>query len=156
MAWLDLYAAAPATWAREVGLAGHERSGAVLLEWAATGRRYFSRAIGLGVTAPATEAAIDGILRHYEEAEVGMFLLQSLPHCRPAKYEGWLRDRGLEPFDAQDRIVRDGSPIALSEPLPPGSASSTVERVTEVPPRTSGPTSFRRFTGWIRGPGCRG
>jgi hypothetical protein len=52
-----------------------------------------------------------------------MFLLQSQPHCRPAEYEGWLRERGLEPFDAQDRVYRDGSP-AETPPRGP------VERVT--------------------------
>jgi hypothetical protein len=53
-----------------------------------------------------------------------MFLLQSLPHCRPAEYEDWLRERGLEPFDGQDRVYRDGSPV---EPPPPG----PVEPVTK-------------------------
>ena len=86
-------------------------AGALVIEWAATGRRYFSRVIGLGVTEPATEAAIDEILRLYDEAGITMFLLQSLPHCRPAEYGTWLRVRGLEPFDAQDRVFRDGSPV---------------------------------------------
>jgi len=122
-AWADVYAAAPADWAERAGLGTREVGGALVIRWAATGRRYFSRVIALGVTAPATEAAIDEILRGYEEAGITMFLFQSLPHCRPAEYEGWLRDRGLEPFDAQDRVVRDGTPAELPPPGP-------VERVT--------------------------
>jgi len=107
-AWADMYAAAPADWAASVGLGSREIGGALVLSWATTARRYFSRAIGLGVGRPTTEGALDEILEGYREAGITMFLLQSLPHCRPAGYEGWLRERGLEPFDVQDRVVRDG------------------------------------------------
>jgi len=107
-AWADCYAAAPADWARRAGLGTRTIGGALVISWAATGRRYFSRVIGLGVTEQATEESIDEIVDGYDEAGVSMFLLQSMPHCRPAEYEGWLRDRGLEPFDAQDRVYRDG------------------------------------------------
>ena len=124
--WADLYAAAPAEFAESAGLGSSEVGGAVVLRWAATGRRYFSRAVGLGVTRPATEEAIDRILRIYEQAGIDMFLLQSLPHCRPAEYEGWLRARGLEPFDAQDRVVRGGEPFAGGVPT---ARALTVERV---------------------------
>jgi hypothetical protein len=126
-AWEDLYAAAPEDWAPEVGLGTSRVAGALVIRWAATGRRYFSRVIGLGVTGPAREATIDRILDGYERAGISMFLLKSLPHCRPAPYEHWLRDRGLEPFDQQDRVVRDGSPSAVSPDLGGGLA---VERVT--------------------------
>lgn len=122
-AWADCYAAAPADWAGSAGLGTREVGGALVISWAATGRRYFSRVIGLGVTEPATEDAIDEIVRGYEETGITMFLLQSMPHCRPAEYEGWLRDRGLEPFDAQDRVYRDGRP---AEPV----AQGPVEQVT--------------------------
>jgi hypothetical protein len=112
--WADLYAAAPPDFAREAGLRTQEIGGTLALSWAATGRRYFSRAIGLGVVEPATEGQLDEILAGWREAGITMFLLQSLPHCRPAAFEDWLRGRGLEPFDAQDRVVRDGSPLAES------------------------------------------
>jgi hypothetical protein len=122
-AWADCYAAAPADWARRAGLGTRTIGGALVISWAATGRRYFSRVIGLGVTEPATEESIDEIVNGYHEAGVSMFLLQSMPHCRPAEYEGWLHDRGLEPFDAQDRVYRDGRPAEA--PL-----FGPVERVT--------------------------
>ena len=125
--WADLYAAAPAGFAREAGLKTREIGGTLTLSWAATGRRYFSRAIGLGVVEPATEEHLDQILAGWHEAGITMFLLQSLPHCRPAAYESWLRERGLEPFDAQDRIVRDGSPLA--ESAVPSDQGLAVERV---------------------------
>jgi len=130
-AWADLYAAAPADWARHAGLETEEVGGALVLRWATTGRRYFSRTIGLGVSEPAGRAAIEKILDGFERAGITMFLLQSLPHCRPMDYESRLRDVGLEPFDAQDRIVRDGSPLAvLAEPVDDRELS--VERVTEA------------------------
>jgi len=124
-AWTDVYSAAPAEWAAEVGLGLREVAGALVIQWAATGRRYFSRAIGLGVIEPASGESIDEILRGWEEAGISMFLLQSLPHCRPEGYEDLLRERGLEPFDAQDRVVRDGSPLEQ-----PGEGELSVERVT--------------------------
>ena len=126
-AWADVYSAAPADWAAEVGLGFREVAGALVIQWAATGRRYFSRAIGLGVVEPASGEAIDEVLRGWEEAGISMFLLQSLPDCRPENYEELLRERGLEPFDAQDRVVRDGCPLE-----PAGERQLPVERVTQA------------------------
>ena len=128
LAWADMYAAAPPGFAASAGVETREVGGALVLFWAATGRRYFSRVIGLGVSSPASAEAVDEILEGYREAGISKFLLQSLPHCRPTEYEGWLRERGLEPFDAQDRIVRDAQPF-----VPPATAPRerglTVERV---------------------------
>ncbi len=109
-AWTDMYAAAPAQFAAAAGVGAREVDGALALRWAATGRRYFSRVIGLGVAQAATPEALDRILDEYRQAGITMFLLQSLPHCRPAEYEAWLRTRGLQAFDAQDRIIRGGAP----------------------------------------------
>jgi hypothetical protein len=126
-AWADLYAAAPADFAQDAGVGFRTVAGALVLRWAATGRRYFSRVIGLGVSQPATEAAIDDVLAGYREAGIEMFLLQSLPHCRPAQYEDWLRERGLSPFDAQERVIRGGEPYQ-------GPPSATSARHFEVRP----------------------
>jgi hypothetical protein len=128
-AWADLYAAAPRAWADEVGLGTRRVGEALVIRWAATGRRYFNRAIGLGVIVPASAGAVDEILEGYAQAGISMFLLQSLPHCRPHGYERWLAERGLEIFDTQDRVVRDGSPLVT---VPPGSDSRElmVETVT--------------------------
>ena len=127
-AWADVYSAAPADWAAKAGLGFREVAGALVIQWAATGRRYFSRAIGLGVIEPASGEGIDEILRGWDEAGISMFLLQSLPHCRPEGYEELLRERGLEPFDAQDRVYRDGGPLAV--PAEHVGRELTVERVT--------------------------
>ena len=111
-AWADLYSAAPKDFAERAGIRTRDVAGVLVLEWAAAGRRYFNRPIGLGIAQPATEAAIDDILHGYERAGITTFLLQRLPQCRPAAYEQWLLERGLEPFDAQERVVRDGQPLS--------------------------------------------
>jgi hypothetical protein len=132
-AWRDLYAAAPPDFAHAAGVGSRTIAGAVVLHWAATGRRYFSRVIGLGVTQPATDAAIDDILAGYRELGIQMFLLQSLPHCQPSEYESWLRDRGLTPFDAHERVLRGGEPY---QALPPASSGRQFQ-VEPVEPRTA-------------------
>src|SRR6059058_2931383 len=128
-AWADVYAAAPTAFRDEVGMDTATIGGALVIAWRASGRRYFSRSIGLGLAEPATPAAIDAVIAWFEERDISMFLLQSLPHCHPADYEAWLRERGLEPFDRQDRIVRDGRPAA---PAAPNGRGLQVERVTKV------------------------
>ena len=117
-AWADLYAAAPADFAEEAGVRTQYLDGTLVLSWAATGRRYFSRTIGLGVTTPATRGVIDAILDGYAAEGITMFLLQGLPHCRPAAFGDWLVQRGLEAFDAQDRVVRGGEPYVPRDGQP--------------------------------------
>src|SRR5437588_13013880 len=77
-AWADLYAAAPADWSAAAGLGAQEVGGALVLRWAATGRRYFSLPIGLGVFESASRAAIEEILDCIDRAWLRMFFLQSL------------------------------------------------------------------------------
>jgi hypothetical protein len=50
-----------------------------------------------------------------------------MPHCAPAAFTDWLQERGLEPFDQQDRIVRaDGAAVAKPHE---SERELTVERV---------------------------
>src|SRR5436190_12265466 len=128
-AWADVYAAAPAAFRQAVGMDTTEIAGARVIRWTASGRRYFSRAIGLGVTEAATPDAIDAVLGWFDAHGISMFLVQSLPYCRPSTYDDSLRERGLEPFDAQDRIVRDARPL---EPLAQSGRGIAVERVTDT------------------------
>ena len=130
-AWEDVYAAAPRGWATQVGLGARRVGETLVLHWTATGRRYFSRAIGLGVTEPADECTVDEVLSVWERLGIGMFLLQSMPHCAPPAYEGWLRERGLQPFDRQDRIVRmDGATSAMPVPSRRGLIVERVQQAT--------------------------
>jgi hypothetical protein len=153
-AWRDLYAAAPADLAHAAGVGSREVDGAVVLHWAATGRRYFSRVIGLGITQPATEASIDDILSGYRDLGIDMFLLQSLPHCQPAEYESWLRERGLRPFDAHERVLRGGE----SYQAPPPADTGRRFQIEPVEPATADEWAafmqrvYRLDTGnWLQG-----
>src|SRR3954471_14751473 len=107
-AWADMYAAAPSEFARSAGVSTRTVNGALVISWAATKRRYFSRTIGLGVIEPATREALDDIVEGYADAGIRMFLIASQPHCEPEGFEDALRQRGFEPFDAHDRVVRGG------------------------------------------------
>jgi hypothetical protein len=131
-AWADMYAAAPRDFADSAGVSTRTVSGALVLSWAATGRRYFSRTIGLGVVEPASPEALDDVIAGYADAGIGMFLISSQPQCRPRAFEDWLRGRGLEPFDAQDRVVRGGQPLAASGTPAGVERGLEVERVTAV------------------------
>jgi hypothetical protein len=127
-AWADLYTAAPKGWANEVELGWREIGGVLALHWAAAGRRYFSRTIGLGTARPASETQLDEILALWQQLGIEMFLVQSLPHCRPDAYSDWLAERGLHAFDAQDRVVRGGE-AGVPDPVLTG-REIAVERVT--------------------------
>jgi hypothetical protein len=129
-AWSDMYAAAPAEFARAAGVFTRTVAGALAIGWAATGRRYFSRTIGLGVVEPASPEALDAVLAGYADAGIGMFLIPSQPHCRPRELEDWLRDRGLEPFNTQDRVIRGGEPIDTSRAPATSARDLKVEHVT--------------------------
>jgi hypothetical protein len=129
-AWADMYAAAPAAFAAAAGVCTCEVGGARVLRWAATGRRYFNRTIGFGVAQPATEAALDAIVEGFERAGIDTFLIASQPHCEPAGFGRSLRDRGLAPFDAHDRIVRGAEPAPAPARPDPHARGFTVERVT--------------------------
>jgi hypothetical protein len=125
-AWADMYAAAPREFAESAGVATRTIAGALVISWAATGRRYFSRTIGLGVLEPATAAAVDDIVDGYARAGIGMFLIASQPHSRDSGLEEILRERGFEPFGAQDRVLRG------AEPMPEGLALRSRDRRLEV------------------------
>jgi hypothetical protein len=49
--------------------------------------------------------------------------VQSLPACRPAGFEGWLRARGLVAFDVQDRVVRGAARPRSRRPRRPDAGS---------------------------------
>ena len=118
-AWADLYAAAPAEWAAGAGQGTRWFGDTLAIHWAVTGRRYFSRAIGLGVTAPATEAGVDDILALWERLGISMCLVQSMPHCAPAAYTDWLRSGVLS-----HSTSRTGSCALRGRPRPTRSGRS--------------------------------
>ncbi len=111
-AWADLIAAAPADFAARVGLRA-ERVGRALAIGCVGGgfdRGLFNRPIGLGVVEPATREAVHGLVAAYRRSGARRFMLVSQPHCRPAEFDGWLREEGLVPGGSWDRVVRGNAP----------------------------------------------
>src|SRR3954470_4622964 len=129
-AWADMYAAAPREFAESAGVGARTIAGARVISWAASGRRYFSRAIGLGLIEPATRAVLDDVIVGYADAGIGMFLIATQPHTRPSGFEDVLRERGFEPFDTQDRVLRGGEALSEMRPLRPSDRRLVAERVT--------------------------
>ena len=116
--WADLIAAAPPAHAARLGLDARWVGGALAIRCAGGGfdRGLFNRAIGLGVVEPATRGAVAAIVAGFRAAGVRRFMLVSQPHCRPAGYAAWLRDEGLRPAGAWDRVLRDAAPLPPPDP----------------------------------------
>ncbi len=113
LAWADLVAAAPRAYAARLGLDARQVEGATVMQSSGGGfdRGLFNRPIGLGVLAPATQAAMRDILAGYRSAGITRFMLVAQPHCRPPEYHSWLSDAGLRPAGAWDRVIRDDAPL---------------------------------------------
>ena len=128
-AWSDLVAAAPAAFAARVRLRAEPVGRAVAIGCVGGGfdRGLFNRPIGLGVVEPATRESVRALLDGYRRSGARRFMLVSQPHCRPAAYDGWLRDEGLVPGGAWDRVVRGDAPA--SAPLDDEGRNIAVEPV---------------------------
>jgi GNAT superfamily N-acetyltransferase len=97
-AWRDLFAGAPPLPASALGLAGRELGGAFALTAPAIESFLFNRVIGLGVDRPATEAALDAMMAHYETHGTS-FEVTLCPLAEPADLGPRLAARGLDaPF----------------------------------------------------------
>jgi hypothetical protein len=112
-AWADLIAAAPADFAARVGLRAERVGGALAIGCVGGGfdRGLFNRPIGLGVVEPATREGVRGLVAGYRRSGARRFMLVSQPHCRPAAFDGWLRDEGLVDTGSWDRVVRGDAPL---------------------------------------------
>jgi GNAT superfamily N-acetyltransferase len=65
-----------------------------------------NRAIGLGVSAPATREGVQSIVASYAAADVGRYYVHVAADARPAELRGWLTDAGLERGRGWARFVR--------------------------------------------------
>jgi hypothetical protein len=91
-------------------------------------RGHFNRPIGLGVVEPATHELVRDLVAGFRAAGVSRFMLLEQPECRPAAYLDWLRDEGLRPYGAWERVVRGAKPLP---DLPPGGREIAVEPLTD-------------------------
>ena len=80
--------------ATQLGFGSVEQDGALLIWNRAAPSPLFNRLLGLGVFAPATEAALDLLLSR-ARAERSASLVQLSPSAAPADLYAWLSQRGL-------------------------------------------------------------
>jgi len=66
----------------------------------------FNRVVGLGISAPATEAALDAIIQHYDAAAVPRFFVQLSPAATPAALFEWIGQRGLRHYNNWVKLFR--------------------------------------------------
>jgi Acetyltransferase (GNAT) domain len=97
-AWIDLYRAAPSSFAAGVGLAAMRIDTVTILMMAAAPEIQFNRILGLGVEAPADEGTLDAALLQMREAGNRTFFLQLAPMAEPPALLDWLAQRGLERY----------------------------------------------------------
>lgn len=74
----------------------------------------FNRVVGLGVTAPATEAQLDAAIARFEQAGSPRFMVHVAPGARPAELPSWLEARGFYEHNYWICLVRD---TAAPEPV---------------------------------------
>jgi hypothetical protein len=101
-AYLDLFRAAPP----DVGLRAYEFDAAAVLTAPAFDMPLFNRAIGLGLSGPVTEPAIQAIATIFRNAGVRNFAVQVSPAVLSNEIEEWLRGESLVPRDAWAKMFR--------------------------------------------------
>jgi GNAT superfamily N-acetyltransferase len=92
-AMADMYAAAPPALAFRIDTI----DGATLLIAPRLPVAYFNRVIGLGVTQPATEAALGAIITRFANAGVAEYWIHLNPAACPPELATWLAGRGFAP-----------------------------------------------------------
>lgn len=127
-AWLDLYAAAPADFARQFQLEMLHVQDVTLTRCRTIPFIHFNCVFNLGLPTPASEQQLDQVLALYREANVRSFGLYHHPHCRPTQLLEWFKTRNLRVQGGWDRIYRDNAAPAIAV-SPPGD-KFRVEKVT--------------------------
>lgn len=132
-AWLDIYAAAPADFARQFELEIIQVQNVVLTRCKRIPFVHFNCVKNLGMNAPVRESLVDELISSYHEAGVHNFTFYHIPHCQPPALPEWFRARGFRPNGGWDRIYRNND--ALDKPRVEPNGDFEVEKVTQ----TTGP-----------------
>ncbi|MFN8484749.1 MAG: hypothetical protein U0768_17065 [Anaerolineae bacterium] len=119
-AYADMFRVAPP----ELGLRVERIGGAVCLFAPSIPIVLFNRVVGLGLRAPATEAAADEIVEAYRAAGIARWAVQVSPAAEPAALPNWLAGRGLPQRDNWAKVYRGTAP-------PPHAATSLTAEVVE-------------------------
>jgi|CXWL01.1.fsa_nt_gi hypothetical protein len=108
-AWVDMYAAAPADFARQFQLEIIRVRNIVLTRCKTIPFIHFNCVKNLGMTEPATEALVDEVLAIYHAAGVRSFTFYHIPHCQPPNLPDWFKSRNLQRRGGWERIYRNSS-----------------------------------------------
>jgi hypothetical protein len=128
-AWLDLYAAMPADFARNFQLEIFRVQNVVLTCCRTIPFVHFNSVINLGVDEPASEDQVDELLAIYHDANVRTFAIHHIPHCQPVQLPEWFMARNLRLRGGWERIYRNNASLATIATYP--EAKSGVEKVTK-------------------------
>jgi hypothetical protein len=123
-AWVDLYAAMPASFAKKFKAKIVQLGQVTLTRCPEIAFGEFNRVMGLGVFEPTTETQLETVFASYREVGVKRFLVHHIPACQPTALRNWLEAHQPAAVVGWERIVRDGSPLEqiLDDPA--------IERVT--------------------------
>jgi hypothetical protein len=127
-AWVDMYAAAPANFARQFQLDIIRRHDIVLTRCKTIPFIHFNAVKNLGMASPASEAQLDELIAIYHDAGVPQFWIYHTPHAQPTALPKWLEARGLHPRSGWERIYRTDA--ALTSPVIAPDDRYRVEKVT--------------------------
>lgn len=128
-AFWDIWDAGPADYARAFRMGRLWLGDVALLISPEISFSHFNQVMGLGLTNPATEETLDGILAIYRASGIKNFHIHHVPPAEPPQLAGWLVARGLRVVSEWDRILRD------DEPMPEGEDPPTGMRVEKVGPK---------------------
>jgi hypothetical protein len=103
-AYVDLFRAAP----DHLGIHAYEFDAATVLVAPGVDIPLFNRALGLGIDAPASEAAIESIVSIYHESKVRNFAVQISPVALTPGLLGWLTAERLAVRDRWSKMFRSG------------------------------------------------
>jgi len=143
-AWIDMYAAAPPDFERQLGTEIIRAGDIVLTRCKAIPFIHFNCVMNLGMMEAATERQLDDLLSRYRHAGVERPWFFHIPHCRPAALPAWFHTRGLQARGGWDRIYRRDTPLAHAVAHPDD--GFLVERVTK-----SGATEWAAFIDSVYG-----
>lgn len=110
-----MHAPSPAV-AAPLGIGLHSEGNAVAAFVASVDALSLNRLVGLGVTMPATEAAIDRILAAARRLGVKRLFVQVAPAAAPVELPGWLQARGALPYNRWVRLWRSTAATPASSP----------------------------------------
>lgn len=107
-AWQDLFAAAPGSLGRQLGLMADRCGAAVVLRAPGVDHLLFNRAWGIGSDQPATLSMVHSVVGRFDAQSVRRYFVHLRSDAGPAQLRPWLEGTGLAPYPRRwAKFVRD-------------------------------------------------